>query len=208
MKEQNRKEPADPKKAARRAKLKKLFTILKFVTLILIIAAVPVYILVFHQDWIAQMQDLDQVRRAIADYNGLEAPFIYIGAQIIQIIISVIPGQALQIAAGFMFGFPVALGLSVIGAALGTVITYYLGKVLGRDAMHLLFPRYYRMEDGNGETIVKASAIWALMDCETRRVVFPEEYGVGITGERTGAEPALPSAPKPPAYGRRTRKGT
>ena len=66
------------------------------------------------------------------------------------------------------------------------------------DAMHLLFPRYYRMEDGNGETIVKASAIWALMDCETRRVVFPEEYGVGITGERTGAEPALPSAPKPP----------
>ena len=87
MKEQNGKEPADPKKAARRAKLKKLFTILKFVTLILIIAAVPVYILVFHQDWIAQMQDLDQVRRAIADYNGLEAPFIYIGAQIIQIII-------------------------------------------------------------------------------------------------------------------------
>lgn len=139
MKEQNRKEPADPKKAARRAKLKKLFTILKFVTLILIIAAVPVYILVFHQDWIAQMQDLDQVRRAIADYNGLEAPFIYIGAQIIQIIISVIPGQALQIAAGFMFGFPIALGLSVIGAAIGTVITYYLGKVLGRDAMHLLF---------------------------------------------------------------------
>ena len=66
------------------------------------------------------------------------------------------------------------------------------------DTMHLLFPRYYRMEDGNGETIVKASAIWALMDCKTRRVVFPEEYGVGITGERTGAEPALPSAPKPP----------
>jgi hypothetical protein len=31
MKEQNGKEPADPKKAARRAKLKKLFTILAYV---------------------------------------------------------------------------------------------------------------------------------------------------------------------------------
>ncbi|MBQ3706698.1 MAG: hypothetical protein II889_02215, partial [Clostridia bacterium] len=73
------------------------------------------------------------------------------------------------------------------------------------DTMHLLFPRYYRMEDGNGETIVKASAIWALMDCKTRRVVFPEEYGVEIAGERTGAEPALPSAPKPPKNGETER---
>lgn len=139
MKEQNPNKPADPVKAERRAKLKKLFTILKFVTLILIIAAVPVYILVFHQDWIAQMQDLDRIRAVIENYKGIEAPLIYVGAQIIQIIISVIPGQALQIAAGFMFGFPIALLLSVIGAAIGTVITYYLGKVLGRDAMHLLF---------------------------------------------------------------------
>ncbi|MBQ2064328.1 MAG: VTT domain-containing protein [Firmicutes bacterium] len=138
MKEQQQAQP-DPLKEARRAKLKKLFTILKLAALILIIIAVPVYILVFHQDWIAVMRDMDQVRSLIANYKGIEAAFIYVGAQIIQIIISVIPVQALQIAAGFMFGFLIALGLSVIGAAVGTVITYYLGKVLGRDAMHLIF---------------------------------------------------------------------
>lgn len=124
---------------AHRAKLKKLFTVLKLLALLLIIVAVPVYILVFHQDWLAVMSDLDQMRALIAQYKGIEAAFIYVAAQIIQIIISVIPGQALQIAAGFMFGFPIALGLSVIGAIVGTVITYYLGKVLGRDAMHLIF---------------------------------------------------------------------
>ncbi len=73
------------------------------------------------------------------------------------------------------------------------------------DTMHLLFPRYYRMEDGNGKTIVTASAIWALMDRSTRRVIFPEEHGIEIRGERTGAEPALPSAPKPPKDGETER---
>ncbi len=66
------------------------------------------------------------------------------------------------------------------------------------DTMHLLFPRYYRIEDEAGSALIEASAIWALMDRETRRVVFPEEHGVEIKGVRTGNEIPLPSAPKPP----------
>ena len=69
------------------------------------------------------------------------------------------------------------------------------------DTMHLLFPRYYRVEDEAGETIVRASALWALMDSATRRVVFPEEWGIEIVGERTGAEPAPPAAPRSPKDG-------
>lgn len=130
---------ADSEKAARRAKLKKLFTILKLAALLLIIIAVPLYILLCHRDWLDTMRDLDQIRLIISQYKGIEAAFVYLAAQIIQIIISVIPGQALQIAAGFMFGFLIALGLSIVGAVIGTIITYYLGKVLGRDAMHLIF---------------------------------------------------------------------
>ena len=41
--------------------------------------------------------------------------------------------------------------------------------------MHLLFPRYYRIEDEQGHALVAASALWALMDERTRRVVFPEQ---------------------------------
>ncbi len=73
------------------------------------------------------------------------------------------------------------------------------------NTMHLLFPRYYRVEDGEGETIVRGSAFWALMDCGTRRVVFPEEFGIEIAGERTGAEPALPPAPRSPKDGETDR---
>ena len=65
--------------------------------------------------------------------------------------------------------------------------------------MHLLFPRYYRIEDKKGNALVEASALWALMDEKTRRVVFPELYGVKIRGVHTGKEIPLPLAPKMPA---------
>ncbi len=65
--------------------------------------------------------------------------------------------------------------------------------------MHLLFPRYYRIEDKKGNVLVEASALWALMDEKTRRVVFPELWGVKIRGVHTGKEIPLPAAPKMPA---------
>ncbi len=64
------------------------------------------------------------------------------------------------------------------------------------ETMHLLFPRYYRILDGAGEQLIAASALWALVDSETRRMVFPDRYGVQITGLVTGHEIALPSPPR------------
>ena len=61
----------------------------------------------------------------------------------------------------------------------------------GRN-MHLLFPRYYSMETADGEPLLKASALWCLVDAESRKVVFPEKYGVRIEGAETGEEIELP----------------
>ena len=66
------------------------------------------------------------------------------------------------------------------------------------NTMHILFPRYYRITDAAGEPIVEASALWALMDSDTRKVIFPEEHGIAIKGLQTGHEIALPRAPKAP----------
>ncbi|MBQ7693033.1 MAG: hypothetical protein IJT29_05430 [Oscillospiraceae bacterium] len=64
------------------------------------------------------------------------------------------------------------------------------------DTMHLLFPRYYRVLDEGGNALVSASALWALVDQETRRMVFPDRHGVVIEGIETGKEIALPSPPR------------
>ena len=60
--------------------------------------------------------------------------------------------------------------------------------------MHLLFPRYSSLETASGEPLLKASAIWGLVDAHTRSVVFPEKFGIEIDGLVTGDEIAMPSA--------------
>ena len=56
------------------------------------------------------------------------------------------------------------------------------------ETMHVLFPRYYEIVGGSGETLVRGSMLWSLMDRETRATAFPEEYGVEIAGVETGRE--------------------
>ena len=48
------------------------------------------------------------------------------------------------------------------------------------QTMHLLFPRYYSVETVQGEPLIRAGALWSLMDARTRKVVFPERYGIVI----------------------------
>ncbi len=62
--------------------------------------------------------------------------------------------------------------------------------------MHLLFPRYYSMETAAGEHLLSASAIWGLVDQNTRKMIFPEKFGIVIEGMNTGEEIGLPSAPR------------
>lgn len=54
--------------------------------------------------------------------------------------------------------------------------------------MRLLFPRYCELSSGSGETLVRASAVWSLMDVATRKAAFPDEHGIEIAGVETGRE--------------------
>ena len=62
------------------------------------------------------------------------------------------------------------------------------------QTMHLLFPRYYSVGDASGAELIRASALWCLVDAAARKTVFPEKYGVTIDGVVTGNEIAMPSA--------------
>lgn len=119
-------------------KIKLFSTIFKFALLIFILVGLPLYIYFFQPEWIATMSSMESVNQFFRQYRT-ESVFVYIGAQIAQIVICIIPGQWLQFAAGYMYGFWLGFLFSLIGAAIGSVLTYYLAKLLGRDAMHLIF---------------------------------------------------------------------
>lgn len=62
--------------------------------------------------------------------------------------------------------------------------------------MHMFFPRYYVMKTARGEPLLKAAALWSLLDAGTRKMVFPEQYGIEILGITTGEELPQPAPPK------------
>ena len=42
------------------------------------------------------------------------------------------------------------------------------------ETMHVFFPRYYQLRDGAGHPLVKANALWMLVDEKARRMIFPD----------------------------------
>ena len=115
---------------------KKLFAfsaVVKLLILLGIIVGLTVYMVVAHRDILQQMSSLEGVKEVFAKYQT-EGILVYILAQVGQIVICIIPGQWLQIGAGIVWGFVGALFLSLVGAAIGTAIAYFLAGFLGRDA--------------------------------------------------------------------------
>jgi len=122
----------------RTADRKKLvFSVLKLLVLIFIAVSVPLYLFIFKRDFLLQFEDLDDMV-AFIESHGRESALVYIALEILQLVISVMPGQVFQIAAGYVFGLPAGIFYTLIGAALGTVITYGISFFLGRDAINLL----------------------------------------------------------------------
>ena len=114
--------------------LRKIFSLLQLLVLGVIVIGIPLYVLMVQPEWIEQVNSLEKAEAFLNSYQN-QSYLIYVGIQVIQIIISVIPGQFMNMAAGWLFGFPIALVLSVAGAVIGTFFTYSMAKLLGRKAI-------------------------------------------------------------------------
>ena len=105
---------------------------IKFLLLIGIIVVIPAYIWFYNQQIITNMSSLENVE-AYFKKEYYATALTFVGAQVVQIVICIIPGQWLQIASAYLLGFWEAYLLSIIGVAIGTSVSYYLAKILGQS---------------------------------------------------------------------------
>lgn len=126
------------RKQLRRNRFKKFSAIFKLCLLLVILFGIPAYLFFFNHEFLDGFKSLEDIENFFIRYHN-QSMLIYLGLQILQLVICIIPGQALQMAAGYVFHFWLALLLTIAGAAMGTVVTYYLARVLGNDAMHMIF---------------------------------------------------------------------
>ncbi|MDD4563866.1 MAG: VTT domain-containing protein [Eubacteriales bacterium] len=115
-----------------------VFSFAKLLLLFTIVIALPLYVYFNKPELIDQFSSLEEINLLLDKYKTASV-FIYIGLQIFQIVVSILPGQALQFAAGYAYGFWIGFLLSMIGVALGTIITFYLARLLGREALYIIF---------------------------------------------------------------------
>lgn len=122
----------------RRKMIRTAFSVLKLLILFGIIIGVPTYIYFTYPELIDRFRSLEEINKLLNQHKT-ESIFLYIGLQIVQIVVSVLPGQALQFAAGYAYHFWLGFLFSIIGVALGTVITFYLARFLGKGALQVIF---------------------------------------------------------------------
>lgn len=119
-------------------KKNKILTLFKFALLVFLLVCIPLYLLIFQKEIMPDIKSYDKAIELLNDYKTASI-FIYIGFQIVQILIPILPGQFFQIAAGWLYGVLLGLLFSIIGSIIGTFLTFYLSKLLGNDAMYLFF---------------------------------------------------------------------
>lgn len=77
--------------------------------------------------------------RAWVDERGLWAHIVFVGMIILQVIVAVIPGEPLEIAAGYAFGSLEGTILCVIGTLVGSVAVFLAVRKLGQRLAEVFF---------------------------------------------------------------------
>ena len=85
------------------------------------------------------VQEPERVR-AWVDERGVMAPIAFVGMLILQIVVAVIPGEPLEIAAGYAFGAFEGTVLCLLGAFAGRTVVFLLVRRFGTRAVEVFFP--------------------------------------------------------------------
>ncbi|NLY81519.1 MAG: TVP38/TMEM64 family protein [Clostridiales bacterium] len=116
----------------------KLVAFAKLFLLLIVSIGIPLSIFLFNKDLLTQFSSTEELIIFLENYKG--ATYLaLIGLQVMQIVISIIPGQPIQFASSFIYGFWNGYLISMIGAIIGTFLTYHMARFLGKDALHILF---------------------------------------------------------------------
>lgn len=84
------------------------------------------------RSWIGTLFENPAVFRDRLLRCGRAAPLIFMAAQVIQVIVAPIPGQAVALAGGYVFGFWKGWMLTTAGLTLGSFLAMGLGRLLGK----------------------------------------------------------------------------
>jgi uncharacterized membrane protein YdjX (TVP38/TMEM64 family) len=86
------------------------------------------------------VSNTDQLRRFLLSY-GRWSVLVFIALQMVQVVIAAIPGEITQFAGGYLYGTVPGTVYSLAGIMAGSVIVFYLTRLLGYPVLKALVPQ-------------------------------------------------------------------
>lgn len=83
--------------------------------------------------------DPESFRQRIEE-SSLNGQFVFIGMVVLQILAAIIPGEPLEVAAGYAFGAIEGIVLCLIGGMIGSFLVILLVRRFGIRLVHVFFP--------------------------------------------------------------------
>ncbi|MBP3301302.1 MAG: TVP38/TMEM64 family protein [Clostridia bacterium] len=163
-------------------KQKKIFAVITVSVLVLFMAAITVFIGFPLMRFLEKPEDF----RNWIDGFGIWSEIVFIAVTVFQVIFAIIPGEPLELGAGYAFGFLEGTLLCMIATTLGGILVFLLVKKFGIRLVEIFFP------------IEKIRSLWFLRSEKRRNwitfLVFaipgtPKDllcYFVGLTDMKQG----------------------
>lgn len=117
---------------------KKLVAFAKFLLLIVFILLVPILLYVFGKNTLFNMDWYAKLPQLLADHPHT-AFLALILLQIVQIVICILPGEPVQIASSYFYGIVGGYIIAIVGAVVGSIISFKIARFFGNDAIHIIF---------------------------------------------------------------------
>lgn len=127
-------QPTRQKRSLRRRRIVSVLSILLFI---------GVFVFIFFavgRPLVQFAQDPEQFRDWLDEY-GIWGRLIFVGITLLQILVGIIPGEPLEIGAGYAFGILEGTLLCLLGIVIGTTIIWCFSHYLGIKAVEAFYPR-------------------------------------------------------------------
>ncbi|WP_434511071.1 TVP38/TMEM64 family protein [Desulfitobacterium sp. AusDCA] len=109
---------------------RKMFVIIKTILLSLFVLAI-IFVTIKYAPYVTELvKTPDRFKDLLASYGHVSI-IVFLGFQIMQVIIAAISGEPVQIAGGYVYGMFLGSVYSVIGIALGSAIAFSISRFLG-----------------------------------------------------------------------------
>ena len=90
---------------------------------------------------VRQFRESPETFRDYVKANGVLGPLMMLGVMALQVIVAIIPGEPIELGAGFVFGWLEGALLCLAGSAIASALVYLAVRKWGVKLVELFFPR-------------------------------------------------------------------